>query len=146
MPLAKLSERFYQKFGHDLVEELVTWLNQMDATYRSDLREVNELNFARFDAKMEQRFAEFAAKTEQRFAQCEAKTEQRIAQCEAKMEQRFAQSDIKLEQRMAELRAGFRSALADQRAELIKWMFVFWAGNVATMAGLMLAFVHLMRP
>ena len=135
MPLAKLSERFYQKFGHDLVEELVTWLNQMDATYRSDLREVNELNFARFDAKMEQRFAEFETKTEQRFAQCEAK-----------MEQRFAQSDIKLEQRMAELRAGFRSALADQRAELIKWMFVFWAGNVATMAGLMLAFVHLMRP
>ena len=61
MPLAKLSERFYQKFGHDSVEELVTWLNQMDATYRTDLREVNELNFARFDAKMEQRLAELRA-------------------------------------------------------------------------------------
>jgi hypothetical protein len=30
----------------------------MDATYRSDLREINELNFARFDAKLEQRLAE----------------------------------------------------------------------------------------
>jgi len=29
-----------------------------DATYRSDLREVNELNFARFEAKLEQRLAE----------------------------------------------------------------------------------------
>jgi len=30
----------------------------MDATYRSDLRELNELNFARFDAKLERRLAE----------------------------------------------------------------------------------------
>ncbi len=30
----------------------------MDSTYRPDLRELNELNFARFDAKLEQRLAE----------------------------------------------------------------------------------------
>ena len=30
----------------------------MDATYRADLRELNELNFARFDAKLEQRLAQ----------------------------------------------------------------------------------------
>ena len=33
-------------------------MNQMDAAYRADLRELNELNFARFDAKLEQRVAE----------------------------------------------------------------------------------------
>ncbi len=76
----------------------MTWLNQMDTTYRTDLREVNELNFARFDAKLDQRVAEL------------------------------------------------RQEMATLRADMIKWMFVFWAGNVATMAGLMFAFVHLMRP
>lgn len=45
----------------ELVEELVTWLNQMDTTYRTDLRELNELNFARFDAKLDQRVAELRA-------------------------------------------------------------------------------------
>jgi hypothetical protein len=30
-------------------------LNAVDATYRSDLRDLNENNFARFDAKLEQR-------------------------------------------------------------------------------------------
>lgn len=34
------------------------WFNQVNATYRSELRELNELNFARFDAKLEQRIAE----------------------------------------------------------------------------------------
>lgn len=30
----------------------------VDASYRSELRELNELNYARFDAKLEQRVAE----------------------------------------------------------------------------------------
>ena len=33
----------------------------MDLTYRTDLRELNELNFTRFDAKLEQRLAELRA-------------------------------------------------------------------------------------
>jgi hypothetical protein len=42
----------------------VEWFNLVDATYRSDLRELNELNFARFDAKLEQRVAGLDAKIE----------------------------------------------------------------------------------
>ena len=41
----------------DVTNELVDWFNNVDATYRADLRELNELNFARFDAKLEQRLA-----------------------------------------------------------------------------------------
>jgi len=53
MPVtAKLSRKFYERFGDELTNELVEWFNQVDATYRSELRELNELNFARFDAKL----------------------------------------------------------------------------------------------
>jgi hypothetical protein len=55
---AKLSRKFYEKLGDEIADELVGWFNQVDATYRADLREMNELNFARFDAKLEQRAAE----------------------------------------------------------------------------------------
>ena len=51
----KLSEKFYAKFGHELTDEFASYLNQIDTGYRSELREFNELNFARFDAKLEQR-------------------------------------------------------------------------------------------
>ena len=62
MPVtAKLCRRFYEKFGDDVADELVNWFNQVDTTYRSDLRELNELNFARFDAKLEQRMTELRA-------------------------------------------------------------------------------------
>ena len=58
MPVtAKLSRKFYEKLGDDVANELVEWFNMAD-TYRSELRELNELNYVRFDAKLEQRVVE----------------------------------------------------------------------------------------
>src|ERR1044072_2168476 len=65
---AKLSRKFYEKFGDEIANELVEWFNAVDATYRLDLRELNEQNFGRFDAKLEQRLAEQDAKWERRIA------------------------------------------------------------------------------
>lgn len=93
MPVTtKLSREFYDRFGDKVVDELVGLLNDMDATFRAELRDLNEQNFQRFDAKLE----------------------------------------AKLEQLGAELRVEM-SAL---KAELIKWMFLFWLGTVATMLGI----------
>jgi hypothetical protein len=114
MPVtAKLSRKFYETFGDDIANELVEWFNQVDATYRADLRELNELNFARFDAKLEQR----------------------IAQLDAKLERRLAELDAKLERRIAELRGDFERRFTD----MIRWMFLFWVGTLIPLAGLMLA-------
>jgi len=111
MPVtARLSKKFYDRFGDDIANDLVDWFNQVDATYRADLRELNELNFARFDAKLEQRVAQLDAKLEQRTSRLESKLDQRISQLETKM-----------------------GAL---RAELIKWMFIFWAGTVIPVVGM----------
>ncbi|MBA3554730.1 MAG: hypothetical protein H0W29_08250 [Gemmatimonadales bacterium] len=59
--MLRLSPRFYDVLGEDVANELVDWFNAVDLTYRADLRELNELNFARFDAKLEQRLAELRA-------------------------------------------------------------------------------------
>lgn len=103
MPVTvKLSEQFYRKFGHELVDEMVNWFNEVDATYRGDLRELNELNFARFDAKLEQRLAQFETNLERRLGGLESK--------------------------------------------LMRWMFVFWVGNVATTAALVFGLARFLRP
>ena len=59
MPVtARLSKRLYDVLGEDVANELVDWFNTVDLTYRADLRELNELYYARFEAKLEQRLAE----------------------------------------------------------------------------------------
>jgi hypothetical protein len=112
MPItAKLSRRFYDTVGDELANELVEWFNQVDATYRADLRELNELNFARFDAKLEQRIALLEAKLEQRVGELDAKLEQRIAQLRAEFRDGIAALESKLE-----------TKLERRITDLIKWM------------------------
>ena len=74
MPVtAKLSRKFYETFGDDITNELVDWFNQVDATYKSDLRELNELNFARFETSLEAEVARAVARLETRMAAFEAR-------------------------------------------------------------------------
>jgi hypothetical protein len=40
MPVtARLSKQFYDRLGEPIATELVDWFNDVDATYRADLRE-----------------------------------------------------------------------------------------------------------
>jgi hypothetical protein len=111
MPVtAKLSKRFYDVLGEDVANELVDWFNAVDLTYRTDLRELNELNFARFDAKLEQRLAELRAELRQEIAGLRS-----------------------------ELQTEFRTGLHSLRADLLRWMFGFWATTLLTLAGLIIA-------
>ena len=89
---AKLSRRFYDHFGDELTNEFVDLINGMDSTYRSDLREMNELNFARFDAKLEQRVAE-------------------------------------LRTEIVATRGELRAEMHALKADLIRWMFLFFTGS-----------------
>ena len=99
---AKLSKAFYDRLGEQIANELVEWFNQVDATYRSDLRDINELNFARFDAKLEQRLAEFDAKIEQRLTESDAKIDRRFGDLETRIERRFGDLEVRLERRLGE--------------------------------------------
>ena len=117
MPVtAKLSKRFYDVLGEDVANELVDWFNAVDLTYRADLRELNELNFARFDAKLEQRLAELRAEFRQTTAELRAE----------------------LRQEIAEFRLEVRTELQRMRIEILRWMFGFWATTLLTLAGLMI--------
>jgi len=87
MPVtAQLSRAFYDKLGEEIANELVDWFNAVDATYRADLRQLNQANFARFDAKLDQRLAEL-------------------------------------------------------KADLVKWMFAFWAPTALAVTGLLIGFL-----
>ena len=119
MPVtAKLSKKFYDVLGEDVANELVEWFNQVDATYRTDLRELNELNFQRFDAKLEQRIAGVEARLGERFIE------------------RFNDLQKEIANLRGELRVEFHREIGSVKAELIKTYLYFWAPVVLGVIGL----------
>jgi hypothetical protein len=49
---------------------------------------------------------------------------------DARLEQRLAETRADLRSEIGQLRSEMRVGFAQQRAELIKWMFLFWLGTV----------------
>jgi hypothetical protein len=111
MPVtAKLSQRFYERFGDDLTNELVEWMNQVDAGYRTEFRELFELNFAKFDAKLQHGLDEFRAKLHDEVGE--------------------------VRQSLTDMKGELRSEIAASRTEAMKWNIVMWVGAVGTMVAL----------
>ena len=144
MPVtAKLSRKFYETFGDDIANELVEWFNQVDATYRFEFRDLFAVHFSRFDAKLEQRVAElraeFRAESQQRFADLDTKIDRVAGELRAEFGQRFTSLEAKIDKDLALLEGRMLARFGvieghfgTIEARLLRWMFVFWAANVAT--------------
>ncbi len=123
MPVtAKFSEEFYDRLGHGVANEIVDWFNRVDLTYKTELKEHNELNFQRFDAKLEQRLAELRAE---------------IAGVEARLDKKIESEIGSLRMGMSELKSELRGEMAAMTTDLIKWMFLVWSGTALTVIGVM---------
>jgi hypothetical protein len=124
MPVtAKLSRLFYERLGEQITNELVEWFNAVDLTYRTDLRDINELNYARFSADVGARFAAQDARIDKMFAEFEVRMEKRFAEFEVRMEKRFAEMSVQMER-------GFR--------EQTRFLYVALVAQLALIAGLYL--------
>lgn len=91
---------------------------------RAELRELAEVHFARLGTLVDER----SPMLDQRIAASAAKLE---AKLEAKLDQRI--DSVRLEI------AGLRVEVATQMRDQMKWMFLFWAGTIVPLAGLMVA-------
>ena len=71
MPVtAKLSGKFYERFGDEIANELVEWFNAVDSTYQTQLKSLNDLNLERIDSRFdafESRMNAFESRMEARF-------------------------------------------------------------------------------
>jgi hypothetical protein len=153
MPVtAKLSKQFYDRFGDQIANELVDWFNKVDDTYRTELRELNELNFTRFDAKLEQRIAEQGATLRSEIAELGVSLSAEISGLDKSLRAEISGLDKSLHSEMAGLEKSLRTeiaetkvalhaAIADMRADLMRWLFGLWATQMVALTGVILAIV-----
>jgi hypothetical protein len=117
----RLSRMLHQTLGGEAGGDLVTWMGDMEGQ-RAELRELNEANFARFDARL----AELRHEMQGGFAELRQEMQAGLAKTREDMLSGFAA----LRQEMAQLETRFERRLGD----VIKWSFVFWVGAVGAIA------------
>jgi hypothetical protein len=114
--------------GDEAANDLVTWVDQATARELGHVRELAELHYGRFDARLEQRLAELRADVDARIESLRTELHTRIESLRTDLYTRID---------------AVRVEMMAQRADLIKWMFLFWVGTIVPLAGLMVALVRL---
>ena len=138
MPVtARLSRKFYERFGDDLTNELVEWFNQVDTTYRSEFRDLFDVNFARFDAKLEQRIAELRAELHTGLGELRAELRTELGELRAELHTELGELRGDLTGKVVGLRAELESKLSAFETRIVRWMFLFWVGTVGTLIPLL---------
>ncbi|HUX33444.1 MAG TPA: hypothetical protein VMV51_06185 [Gemmatimonadaceae bacterium] len=131
MPVAaKLSRKLYETFGDEAAEAMVDWMQSVDRN-RAELRETNDLAFARLDA----RFGEFEARFQQRTDELRHDADMQFAGLRQEMHSGFSAAH-------EEMHVGFariETRLEQRFADVLKWSFTFWIGSTVTLVGVLVA-------
>ena len=70
----------------------------------------------------------------------EDKFERRLTEEIAKVNRRITEEISKVNQRILEEGAKINQRISESHANLIKWMFIFWVGQIGMILGILFAF------
>jgi len=140
-----------EKLGDDGVEALITLLNEAAHHERNNLLGILEERFERrvtdegkrlevqiaeTEKRLEVQIAEVEKRLDHRITEETAKLDKRITEEVARLEQRFTEVESKLDNRIAEVKV----ALSERYASLVRWMFIFWVGQIGVIVALFALF------
>ena len=104
------------------VDALVRLINQAQEEQKRDIVEFVE---EKFERRLSEEISGLEVRLSDKIANLDVKLSQKIADSHAQLSAKIADSDVKA---------------SSIKAELIKWMFIFWVGQVAVILGILFAF------
>jgi len=133
-----------EKLGDNGADSLVELLNRVSNHTRDDVltfvEEKFEHHLSEEIGKVNERITEEISKLDNRLTEEMGKVNERIAEERVSINQRITEEVAKVNQRVTDEIAMVRTDMHALRADLIKWMFIFWAGQIGVILGILFAF------
>lgn len=95
--------------------------------------------------RFERRLVEEVAGLRVQIAQTEGVLRRDMAEMGAAIRQEMAQMGADIRTEMAQMGAGIRQDIATGRVEMLKWCFLFWIGQLVTIASIVGIMLRLIR-
>ena len=122
MAVLTVGKPLREKLGDEAVDSLIELINQSLSEQKNDV-----LQFV--EEKFERRLSEEISGLEVRLSE-------KISRVETDLSEKISRVEIDISEKITE--QGKRSA--EYKADLIKWMFIFWVGQVGVILGILFAF------
>ncbi|MEO0290208.1 MAG: hypothetical protein ABIN15_03095 [candidate division WOR-3 bacterium] len=139
MKIITIPKVLREKLGEDGVDALIELLNASNEKLKIDLIELQT-------EKYERRLTEEINKLR---AEDIARLDKRITEETARLDKRITEETARLDKRITEeiskLRVEFNEKISRTYANIIKWMFIFWVGQIGVMTLIFFTFLKFIR-
>ncbi|MBD3384032.1 hypothetical protein GF407_03815 [candidate division KSB1 bacterium] len=166
MPIITVEKPLKEKLGDEAVDSLVHLINQTQSDQKAELVElVGEkfeqrlseemgkvsLAIAETEQRLDNRITEQVGKVNERLTEQVSNVNERLTEEIGKVNERLTEEIGKVNERLTEEIGKVNGRLTEEigtvrveaarnHASLIKWMFIFWVGQVAALLGILFAF------
>lgn len=129
MPVIAVPKVLREKLGEDGVDSLVELFNKSEEKTKENVITLSE-------EKFERKLSEETSKFERRLSEEISGVKADIALLEGKLEVRISEVKTDLKTELKDEISKVRVEMSQFKSEIIKWMFLFWIGQIACMAGI----------
>lgn len=139
MHIGNVRPALRERLGEPATADL---LDLFDRSHKEWLADVTGVVGDRFERRLVEETSKLRIETTQGFAAVRQEMTDGFAAVRQDMTNGFAA----LRQEMTDGFASIRKELAEQRFEILKWVFLFWVGQFFAIASLMLVVIRYLRP
>jgi hypothetical protein len=127
-----LPEVIEQKLKVNERKEVIDFINDLVADTSNGLKkDIIEILEERFEKKLSVELVNLKLELMEKISSSAVQLNERITKVEAQL----TKTEAQLNERISTSNEKLRVEIANSKAETIKWMFIFWMGNVITIIG-----------
>ncbi len=137
----ELYERLKPKLGEEEARSLLEYIDtsvEHRAASKADLERVA----AALKAELREEIHGVESKLREEIHGVESKLREEIHGVESKLREEISAVESKFHEELHRVESSLRTEIHSVKADLLKWSFTFWVGNVAVLAGIMFALLR----
>jgi len=144
LPVISIPRTLRQQLGDQGTDDLADLLNRTAEEARRDTlvlaEEKYERRLSEELAVTNQNITDTRAELQQNITEVKTELQQNITEVRAELQQNITEVKTELDQRITEVESRLQTQLAETKADLIRWMFIFWVGQLAAILSMLFVF------
>lgn len=138
MPVLSVEKPLRESLGNDAaVDSLIRLINASDAEKKRDVIEFVE---EKFERRLSEEVGGLEVRLSEKIDAGDKALSEKMSELEVRLSEKMSELEVRLSEKIVKGDSALLAKISQTKSEIIKWMFIFWVGQVGMILGILFAF------